>query len=49
MSLWPFFQVDLIGKLIEVRETKGFTQAQLAEAAYIALHMRLLAIDKYIH
>ena len=23
------FEVDLIGKLIEARETKGFTQAQL--------------------
>ena len=29
------FEVDLIGKLIEARETKGFTQAQLAEAAGI--------------
>ena len=27
------FEVDLIGKLIEAREVKGFTQAQLAEAA----------------
>ena len=27
------FEVELIGKLIEVREAKGFTQAQLAEAA----------------
>jgi len=27
------FEVDLIGKLIETREAKGFTQAQLAEAA----------------
>ena len=27
------FEVELIGKLIEARETKGFTQAQLAEAA----------------
>ena len=29
------FEVDLIGKLIEAREAKGFTQAQLAEAAGI--------------
>ena len=29
------FEVDLIGKLIEARESKGFTQAQLAEAAGI--------------
>ena len=29
------FEVELIGKLIEARETKGFTQAQLAEAAGI--------------
>jgi len=29
------FEVDLIGKLIEARENKGFTQAQLAEAAGI--------------
>ena len=27
------FEVELIGKLIEIREQKGFTQAQLAEAA----------------
>ena len=27
------FEVELIGKLIEARETKGLTQAQLAEAA----------------
>jgi DNA-binding XRE family transcriptional regulator len=27
------FEVALIGKLIEARETKGLTQAQLAEAA----------------
>jgi len=27
------FEVALIGKLIETRESKGFTQAQLAEAA----------------
>jgi len=27
------FEVELIGKLIEARESKGFTQAQLAEAA----------------
>ncbi|MCR5815013.1 MAG: helix-turn-helix domain-containing protein [Desulfovibrio sp.] len=27
------FEVELIGKLIEVRETKGLTQGQLAEAA----------------
>lgn len=27
------FEVELIGKLIEARGTKGFTQAQLAEAA----------------
>jgi DNA-binding XRE family transcriptional regulator len=27
------FEVELIGKLIEARETKGFTKAQLAEAA----------------
>ena len=27
------FEVELIGKLIEAREIKGFTQAQLAEAA----------------
>ena len=27
------FEVELIGKLIEVRESKGLTQAQLAEAA----------------
>ena len=29
------FEVELIGKLIEARESKGFTQAQLAEAAGI--------------
>jgi len=29
------FEVELIGKLIEVREKRGFTQAQLAEAAGI--------------
>ena len=29
------FEIDLIGKLIEARESKGFTQAQLAEAAGI--------------
>jgi len=29
------FEVDLISKLVEARETKGFTQAQLAEAAGI--------------
>jgi len=29
------FEVELIGKLIEARETSGFTQAQLAEAAGI--------------
>jgi len=29
------FEVDLIGKLIEAREQRGFTQAQLAEAAGI--------------
>jgi len=29
------FEVDLIGKLIKARETMGFTQAQLAEAAGI--------------
>ena len=29
------FEVDLIGKLIETREAKGLTQAQLAEAAGI--------------
>jgi len=29
------FKVDLIGKLIEARESKGFTQAQLAEVAGI--------------
>ena len=29
------FEVELIGKLIEVRESKGFTQSQLAEAAGI--------------
>jgi len=29
------FEVDLIGKLIEARESMGFTQAQLAEAAGI--------------
>ena len=29
------FEVELIGKLIEARETKGFTQAQLAAAAGI--------------
>ena len=29
------FEVDLIGKLIEARESKGFTQAQLAQAAGI--------------
>ena len=29
------FEVELIGKLIEARETHGFTQAQLAEAAGI--------------
>jgi len=29
------FEVDLISKLIEAREAKGFTQAQLAEAAGI--------------
>ena len=29
------FEVELIGKLIEAREQKGFTQAQLAEAAGI--------------
>jgi len=29
------FEVELIGKLIEARETKGFTQAQLAQAAGI--------------
>jgi len=29
------FEVELIGKLIEAREAKGFTQAQLAEAAGI--------------
>ena len=27
------FEVELIGKLIEAREAKGLTQAQLAEAA----------------
>ena len=27
------FEVELIGKLIEARETKGLTQAELAEAA----------------
>ena len=27
------FEVELIGKLIEARESKGLTQAQLAEAA----------------
>ena len=27
------FEVELIGKLIEARETSGFSQAQLAEAA----------------
>ncbi|MCH5277874.1 MAG: helix-turn-helix transcriptional regulator [Desulfovibrionaceae bacterium] len=27
------FQVELIGKLVEARKAKGFTQAQLAEAA----------------
>ena len=27
------FEVELIGKLIEARETSGFTQAQLADAA----------------
>ena len=27
------FEVELIGKLIEARETKGLTQAQLAEVA----------------
>lgn len=27
------FEVELIGKLIEARETKGLTQQQLAEAA----------------
>ena len=27
------FEVELIGKLIEARETRGFTQAQLAETA----------------
>jgi Predicted transcriptional regulator with C-terminal CBS domains len=27
------FEVELIGKLIEARETKGLTQSQLAEAA----------------
>ena len=30
-----FPEVELIGKLIEARENKGFTQAQLAEAAGI--------------
>ena len=29
------FEVELIGKLIEARESKGLTQAQLAEAAGI--------------
>ena len=29
------FEVELIGKLIEARETHGFTQAQLAAAAGI--------------
>jgi len=29
------FEVELIGKLIEARESKGFTQAKLAEAAGI--------------
>jgi len=29
------FEVELIGKLIEAREQKGFTQVQLAEAAGI--------------
>jgi len=29
------FEVELIGKLIEARATKGFTQSQLAEAAGI--------------
>ena len=29
------FEVELIGKLIEAREAKGLTQAQLAEAAGI--------------
>jgi len=29
------FEVELIGKLIEAREAKGFTQAQLAETAGI--------------
>ena len=29
------FEVELIGKLIEARETQGFTQAQLAAAAGI--------------
>ena len=29
------FEVDLIGKLIEAREQRGFTQAQLAQAAVI--------------
>ena len=29
------FEVALIGKLIEAREAKGYTQAQLAEAAGI--------------
>jgi len=29
------FEVELIGKLIEAREIKGLTQAQLAEAAGI--------------
>ena len=29
------FEVELIGKLVEARESKGFTQAQLAEAAGI--------------
>ena len=27
------FEVELIGKLIELRESRGLTQAQLAEAA----------------
>ena len=27
------FEVELIGKLVELREAKGLTQAQLAEAA----------------
>ena len=27
------FEVELIGKLIEARESKGFTQAKLAEVA----------------